>query len=90
MSMHRSLKRDVWKEKRNVRKRYERLEKLVKSLKWAEGMSVYGLPKEKVRRIKIKIKEEKEKLGIEDNLALAMETDGKQQKKQSKDIGKIK
>lgn len=85
MSMHKSLKRDKWAEKRNVRKRFERLEKLVKSLKWAKGASVFGLPREKVERIKIKIKEEKDKVK-KDDLLVTLEPTKLKQKKKSKDV----
>ena len=58
MSMDKSLKRNKWKEKRNVRKRYERVEKLIKEARFLK--SVYNLPKEKIVRLKIKkLKEEK-------------------------------
>lgn len=58
MSMHKSLKRDRYGAKRNVRKRYERLQKLIKEAKYLK--SIYNLPKEKVVRLKIKkLKEEK-------------------------------
>lgn len=60
MSQHKSLKRDKWKNKRNVRKRYERIAKLIKEAKYLK--SVYNLPKEKIVRLKIKkLKEEKKK-----------------------------
>ena len=62
MSQHKSLKVNKWKTKRSVNKRWERLAKLNRTLKWVEGMSVYGLPKEKILRIKLKIKEKKETL----------------------------
>ena len=62
MSQHKSLKTNKWKTKRSVNKRWERLAKLNRTLKWVEGMSVYGLPKEKILRIKLKIKEKKETL----------------------------
>jgi len=61
MSIHRSLKTNKFKPKRSVRKRWERLQKLQKNLKWLEkNYSVYGIPKEKIVRLKLKIKQKKE------------------------------
>ena len=58
MSMHKSLKRNIWGAKRNVRKRYERIAKLIKEARYLK--SVFNLPKEKITRLKIKkLKEEK-------------------------------
>ncbi|MFH1790591.1 MAG: small basic protein [Candidatus Omnitrophota bacterium] len=58
MSQHRSL-RSKAKETvyRSVLKRYERLKKLAEKEEWDETESVYGLPKLKI--IKFKIKKEK-------------------------------
>lgn len=64
MSQHNSLKSNKWIEKRSVRTRRERIEKLKRNLKWVEGMSVYGLPKEIIRRLKLKIKKEEVKKEI--------------------------
>jgi len=61
MSMHPSLKSERFKKIRSVNKRHERIAKLIRTEKWIEGMSVYGLPKEKILRIKLKIKDEKKK-----------------------------
>ena len=63
MSKHPSLKRNKFKEVRSVRTRRERLLKLQRNLKWLEkNRSAYGLPKEKIIRLKLKIaKEEKKK-----------------------------
>ncbi len=48
MSMHRSFgKGSNIKAKRNVMKRYERIDALKQKGKWKEGNSVYGLPKTK-------------------------------------------
>ena len=58
MSKHKSLKRNKWTEIRSVRTRRERVAKLIRNLKWAKGMSVYGLPKEVIRRLIFKIKKE--------------------------------
>lgn len=62
MSIHNSLKVNKWKTKRSVRKRWERLAKLKRTLKWIEGMSVFGMPKEKILRLKLKLKEKKKEL----------------------------
>ena len=59
MSQHKSLKTERFKQKRNVEKRWERIAKLKRNEKWVESMSVYGLPKDKILRLKLKIKEEK-------------------------------
>ena len=49
MSLHRSLKGSTKIiVKRNVLKRFERIDKLVKEGKWKEGEKVFGLPKTKV------------------------------------------
>ncbi|MCX7824952.1 MAG: small basic protein [Verrucomicrobiae bacterium] len=48
MSLHRSLKASgTMKAKRNVLKRFERIEVLKKRGKWKEGDRVFGLPKTK-------------------------------------------
>ena len=63
MSLHSSLKSDKFKEHRTVRTRMERLEKLQLNLQWLDkNRSVYGLPKEVLRRLKYKIKKEKEEV----------------------------
>lgn len=63
MSMHRSLKSNKYKSKRNVRKRWERLQKLERNQNWLEkNGSIYGLPAEKINRVKIKIEKEKEEV----------------------------
>ena len=48
MSLHNSLKASgTMKAKRNVLKRFERVELLKKRGKWKEGERVFGLPKTK-------------------------------------------
>ncbi len=48
MSLHRSLKgSSTIKAKRNVLKRFERVELLKKQGRWKEGQRVFGLPKTK-------------------------------------------
>ncbi len=48
MSQHRSLKgSSTIKAKRNVLKRFERVELLKKQGRWKEGQRVFGLPKTK-------------------------------------------
>ena len=55
MSQHSSLRSSALSTRhRNVLKRYERIKKLVKDDRWKEGMPVFGLPK--VKSIKIKVK----------------------------------
>ena len=62
MSQHRSLKTNKFKVIRSVRSRRERVEKLIRNLEWMEkNQSVYNLPKEKIVRIKYKIKKALEK-----------------------------
>ena len=58
MSMHPSLRAtEKGKKQRSVLKRIERLKWMFDKEKWKEGESVYGLPK--IKTIKIKIKKEK-------------------------------
>jgi len=64
MSIHKSLKVNKFGAKRNVRKRYERLQKLVRNDKFVDKLGVFGLPKEKIKRLKIKIKEKKVEEGL--------------------------
>ncbi len=50
MSMHRSLKSaNMMKAKRNVLKRFERIEVLKEEGRYEEGRKVWGLPKTKVK-----------------------------------------
>ena len=48
MSQHASLKSDKIQARRNVLKRFERIEVLKKQGRWKEGQRVFGLPKTKV------------------------------------------
>lgn len=58
MSIHPSLSlSDKDKKQRSVLKRAERIKMLMEKGKWKEGDNVYGLPK--VKTIRIKIKKEK-------------------------------
>ncbi|MDD2751532.1 MAG: small basic protein [Candidatus Omnitrophica bacterium] len=62
MSLHPSLKTsEKDKKPRSVLKRSERLRSMLEKGKWKEGDSVFGLPKIKTVRIKIK-KEKAEKV----------------------------
>ena len=55
MSQHPSLRiSDKDKKQRSVLKRHERIKQLKEKEKWEEDDSVYGLPKVKVTRFKIK------------------------------------
>jgi small basic protein (TIGR04137 family) len=65
MSQHSSLKvASVGKRHRNVLKRHERVKKLILDEKWDDQKSIFGLPKVKCIKIKVKkVKEEKE--GVE-------------------------
>ena len=63
MSIHRSLKSNTKDKHRTVRKRWERIRSLILQQKFDRGKdSVYGLPKEKI--IKFKIKKEKKEEDI--------------------------
>jgi small basic protein (TIGR04137 family) len=68
MSLHSSLKRSSSAGKhRNVLKREERLEKLTDEERWdSEGDSIYGLPK--VRSIKMRVKKKPKKKAEEEGL----------------------
>lgn len=58
MSQHSSLRsRGVSKRHRSVFKRFERIKILKKEGRWTENDSIFGLPK--VKSIKIKVKKEK-------------------------------
>ena len=68
MSIHKSLKSNKFSGKRSIRKRVERLQKLIDDGKTTkEDLKIYGLPKEKVKRIKMK-KEKKEVKATEELL----------------------
>ena len=55
MSQHPSLRiSDKDKQQKSVLKRHERVKLLKDKEKWEEGSSVYGLPKVKITRFKIK------------------------------------
>jgi small basic protein (TIGR04137 family) len=57
---------------RSVLTRAERLEKLKEQDRWAEGKSVYGLPKVRVRKMQLKKKKkEKKEEGAEGEPAAA-------------------
>jgi len=59
MSQHPSLREDsVGAKHRNVLKRFERINKLLEQNKWLDRSSVFGLPK--VKSMKIKVKKTKE------------------------------
>ena len=75
MSLHKSLRIDKFKNKqRSVRKRWERVKYLVDNSGGKIPPSIFGLPKEKVIRIK-PIKKEKKQ--IETNLTNLINTGGK-------------
>lgn len=93
MSIHKSLKSKKFQAKRNVRKRWERLQKLDRNAKWIENKgTVLRLPKEKIERIKFKIA--KEKMTEEEKQELATQTSLhkkiKVSKKKSKDVTGIR
>jgi small basic protein (TIGR04137 family) len=62
MSLHKSLRVDRFKnKKRSVRKRHERIRSLMLQQKFDRGDSIFGLPKEKIFRMKV-VKAEKKKV----------------------------
>ncbi len=64
MSIHPSLKlSDKEKKQRSVLKRIERLRTMMEKDQWKPGDEVYGLPKIKTLRIKIKKEKAAEKVG---------------------------
>lgn len=62
MSIHPSLRPSKGKGHRSVFKRFERIKMLAEKDKWKESGSVFGLPK--VKSIKIKVKKEKSEAKI--------------------------
>lgn len=59
MSLHSSLRIDFTRTKfRNVLKRHERIQRLIELEKWNDRSSVFGLPK--VKSIRVKMKKGKE------------------------------
>ncbi|MCK9594674.1 MAG: small basic protein [Candidatus Omnitrophica bacterium] len=68
MSMHPSLKAtEKGKKQRSVLKRIERLKVMLDKEQWKEGSAVYGLPK--IKTLKIKIKKEKTEKAAEGTAA---------------------
>jgi len=66
MSMHPSLRSsEKGKKQRSVLKRIERLKTMMDKEQWKEGDRVYGLPKIKTVRIKIKKEKAAEKTATE-------------------------
>jgi len=60
MSLHGSLKRNGFGQKRSVLNRVERIKWLIEKNRWKEGDKVLGLPKIKVIKLKA-LKKEKPK-----------------------------
>jgi len=79
MSAHPSLRSRQFKLKRNVRKRFERYAKLARNEQFVEGLSLFGLPKEKIVHIKLKIKEKKKEV-IQDAGLMVLEEQKKLEK----------
>ena len=70
MSQHSSLRAGRRsKQHRSVLKRYERLKTLKEKNEWQEGTSVFGIPK--VKTLRIKVKKEKAEAKPEDAAAAA-------------------
>ena len=75
MSQHPSLKSsDRLKQHRSVLKRYERLRILKEKGEWADDDSVYGLPKLKI--VRFKIKKEKAEAAAEEGAVAAPGAEG--------------
>ena len=71
MSVHKSLKsKSALTRPRSVLTRFERLAKLEDEERWEEGKSVFGLPKVKTARPKLRKKAAKK---VEDEDAVAVE-----------------
>jgi len=87
MSIHQSFRNNKWKNFRSVRTRRERVEKLMRNYKWVKDMSVYGLPKEILRKIMYKIKKEKtvKKDLVDYAISLPSKEDSTKKKKISRD-----
>lgn len=75
MTQHPSLKiKGAGSEHRSVLKRFERLMKLQKEEKWEEGDNIFGLPK--VKTLRLKMKKEKVVLTPEEEAAAAAAAEG--------------
>lgn len=71
MSLHPSLRiSDKDKKQRSVLKRTERLKKMIEKKQWKDGNTVFGLPKLKTVRMKVK-KEKVEKAATTEAAATA-------------------
>jgi len=80
MSIHKSLKGDTKNKHRTVRKRWERIRSLMIQQKFdREKDSVFGLPKEKIIKFKIK-KEKKEEEVVNPLVEIAQEANAKKEK----------
>ena len=72
MSQHRSLKFDsVGTRHRNVLKRLERLRKLQKENRWKAEASMFGMPKVKSQKVKVKSGEGKKAAAAAEGAAAA-------------------
>ncbi len=72
MSQHASLRIDsVGIKHRNVLKRLERIKRLKKENRWAEERSMFGLPKVKSQKIKVKSSSADKAKGAEEGKAEA-------------------
>ncbi len=74
MSIHPSLRPSKGKGHRSVFKRFERIKMLADKDKWKDEDSVFGLPK--VKSIKIKVKKEKSEAKIAAEAAAAAPVEG--------------
>ena len=93
MSVDKSLRsKDQLKRQRNVLKRSERIEELIKKKEWQEGDSVFALPKVRafVRRKKVKAKEEVKEKVAEEAAAAAPAEEGKEEAAPKKKEGRKK
>lgn len=83
MSIHPSLSSsDKDKKQRSVLKRSERLRMMIEKGSWKEGDSIYGLPKIKTVRIKIKKEKAAEKTETTAQAAEGAQTPSPQEQKE--------
>ncbi|MDP8260749.1 MAG: small basic protein [Candidatus Kappaea frigidicola] len=85
MSQHRSL-RGAPKDKkiRSVHNRFERIKELQEKGSWDDKKSVFGLPKVKVERIKVKKGAPKSDEDVKEDIDTTATVEAKEEKKETK------
>jgi len=85
MSQHRSL-RGAPKDKkiRSVHNRFERIKELQEKGSWDDKKSVFGLPKVKVERIKVKKVAPKSDEDVKEDIDTTATVEAKEEKKETK------